>query len=933
MNCGVTSGAITALSSSGYAGASGICHNNEGTVSGCFNKAQITLNGSSRESYVGGIAGGNYSLITNCYNKGNVINTCASWTYTGGIVGVISWGNYYDSIMNCYNTGTVSVPSSSNRFIGSIRGNATSGATISNSYYTEDNVPYTTRSGYGSPKVSNVQQVSEEELKTYASTLGVEFIEDKWEINDGYPILWWEGPRLELNKNQAYIKENGELQLSVMAAQSACPKEILDEILKGEFEWTSSNEDVATVDQNGKVTGKKDGYTTIYARHRTDGLYAMCVVNVAKDTATPQIATGNGFTAFLKSDGKVYTIGNNEKGQLGYEVGARERVGSGIAFGSTLSRAALGNSAEQNLLGIPCPVHTDIDTELTNVIKIAVGSNHVLALTNDGKVYSWGDNEDSKYATPVLGTDGASYLTNIVDIDAGGYGSVALDEDGNVYVWGKGENGELGNNRTEDSNIPTKVTGVKDAIQVSMGNGHVGALTSDGVVFTWGLNTNGQLGIGSTTNALYPTRTALDVTEISLGGYHTAIKKIDGKLYVAGASINGRLGLGTEVTGNQTTFTEVNLEEILTDGSKIKYVKSGIANTTILLSNGTVWETGFNLHGELGNGTNITSTTFVQGLTGENTPIQNVLTIGKNMGNVEGSETLGYGLDTALILENGDIYTTGNNEYRQIGNNDTKDTTYYTKMWYAYLDYEEKSVEIEGTQGYPIDREKIRYIQSVVNAYNNEPLLEVGEVKYKIQDTTLATVSNDGYITANDGVTGATKVEIEDTTNGYKAYFTLIVNKLENTDTVTYIYDSQDMCEFRDSVNAGNDYAGKTVYVMADIDLSDVCSASIGSFEPIGTGKNEEGKTVYFSGTFDGNYHTIDKLYMNSDKYMYLGLFTAINSSAIIKNLILDNINICNYNYTKGNVFISAAGITTNNARKNNKLWYRKRNYNCKKYS
>ena len=595
----------------------------------------------------------------------------------------------------------------------------------------------------------------------------------------------------------------------------------------------------------------------------------MCVVNVVKETANPQIATGNGFTAILKSNGKVYTIGNNEQGQLGYE----------------------------KVINVNDPqiVHTDIDTELTNVRKIAVGSNHVLALTNDGKVYSWGDIEDSKYATPVLGTDGASYLSNIVDIEAGGYGSVALDANGNVYVWGNGANGEIGNNNTESKSIPTKVVGVKYGIQVSIGNGHVGALTSDGVFWDWGLNTNGQLGINSTTNTSYPTRVALETTEISLGGYHTVIKKIDGTIQVTGIKNNGRIGI--EGTGNQTTFEQVNLDEILTDGKKVKYIKAGQANTTILLSDGTVWETGFNLHGELGNGTNETKTTFVQGLTEENKAIKGVLTIGKNIGDVKGTEALGYGLDTAVILENGDIYTTGNNKYRQIGNNDIEDKTYYTKMWYAYLDYAEKSVEIEGTQGYQIDKDKIRYIQSVVNAYSKEPLLTVGNLKYSIQDTTLATVNSSGYIIANEGVTGATKVEIEDIDNKYKAYFTLIVNKLQNTDTVTYIYDSEDMCEFRDSVNAGNDYAGKSVYVMADIDMSDVCSSSIGSWEPIGIGTDEQGNAVYFSGTFDGNYHTIDNLYMNTNEYPYLGLFTQITANAVVQNIILKNVYINNTTY------------------------------------
>ncbi len=863
LNCGIQSGSITMIKTNANSGsnwkimyAGGVAGGNSGTISSCYNRATVksqNIKSNYNSAYAAGIASNNAGTVRNCYNSG-IISVNGYYVLSGGIAAQL---NNNGNIYNSYNYGSITASGSNTTQIAGIEARNYGGSNVSNCYCTNT----TTYSYYtGDKSATTTGRIAPETLKTYAPILGSAYENDDWNINDGYPILWWEEPRLQLDKNQAYIKTNEELQLSANLAYciESIPK--LENLKVTDFEWTSTNEDVATVNQSGKVIGKKDGYTTIYARHKSNDLYAMCIVNVAKDTATPQITTGNRFTAILKSNGKVYTI---------------------------------GNSAEQNSQGIPCPVKIDQNTELENVRKIAVGSNHILALTNEGKVYAWGDNGNGqlgtgdtdyrKYATPVLGTDKTSYLENIVDIEAGGYGSVALDENGNVYVWGKGTNGEIGNNQKSSKNIPTRVIGVKFGIQVSIGNGHVGALTSDGAVWDWGLNTNGQLGIGSTANALCPTRATLDVTEISFGGYHTAIKKIDGSLYVAGIGTKGILGLTG--TGNQKTFTKVNLDGILTGGRKIKYVKSGIANTTILLSDKTVWETGFNLHGELGNGTNVTSTNFIQGLMGENTPIENVLTIGKNMGDINGSDTLGWGLDTAIILENGEIYTTGNNEHRQIGNNDTKDKTYYTKMGYAYLDYAEKSVELEGAQGYQIDREKIRYIQSVVNAYNNEPLLEVGEVKYKIQDTSLATVNSNGYITANEGVTGATKVEIEDIEHGYKAYFTVIVNKLENTDTVTYIYDSQDMCEFRDSVNVGNSYAGKTVYVMADIDMSDVCSSSIGSWKPIGT-------TVYFSGTFDGNYHTIENLYMDTNEYLFLGLFTGIAPTAIIKNLSLDNISI-----------------------------------------
>jgi len=99
---------------------------------------------------------------------------------------------------------------------------------------------------------------------------------------------------------------------------------------------------------------------------------------------------------------------------------------------------------------------------------------------------------------------------------------------------------------------------------------------------------------------------------------------------------------------------------------------------------------------------------------------------------------------------------------------------------------------------------------------------------------------------------------------------------------------AQELATFRDKVNSGLTYAGKTVMLANDIDLSSVCYKVDGtkandlSWEPIGNG------TTKFIGTFDGNYNIIENLYINSNKYQYAGLF-AYNYGKI-QNLIIKNI-------------------------------------------
>ncbi|MCI8291710.1 MAG: hypothetical protein HFJ25_05655 [Clostridia bacterium] len=93
------------------------------------------------------------------------------------------------------------------------------------------------------------------------------------------------------------------------------------------------------------------------------------------------------------------------------------------------------------------------------------------------------------------------------------------------------------------------------------------------------------------------------------------------------------------------------------------------------------------------------------------------------------------------------------------------------------------------------------------------------------------------------------------------------------------IWNKQDMENFRDKVNAGRTFEGRTARVMADIDLG--CTQE-NQWIPIGTG----GELV-FKGTFEGNAHTISNIYINTNED-YKGLFGYINNSTI-KGVTMDN--------------------------------------------
>lgn len=97
----------------------------------------------------------------------------------------------------------------------------------------------------------------------------------------------------------------------------------------------------------------------------------------------------------------------------------------------------------------------------------------------------------------------------------------------------------------------------------------------------------------------------------------------------------------------------------------------------------------------------------------------------------------------------------------------------------------------------------------------------------------------------------------------------------------------EELVAFRDKVNQGLTYEGKTINLVENLKLNEICGEDVKgqkvSFEPIGNYGTDN--THIFKGIFNGNYHTIDYLYIDTDKD-YQGLFGYIDGGTI-KNLII----------------------------------------------
>ncbi len=298
-------------------------------------------------------------------------------------------------------------------------------------------------------------------------------------------------------------------------------------------------------------------------------------------TTTPQIGVGNDHTIALKSDGTVWAWGWNEQGQLG--------------DGTTDNKKT--------------PVQV---SELSSIITIAVGGYHNLAIKSDGTVWAWGYNlhgqlgngRTYEYATAPIQVSG---LDNVIAIACGDDHSLALRSDGSVWAWGSNYHGQLGDGTFEDRTMPIEVENITDVVAIAAGSEVSFALKSDGNVWAWGFNYYGQLGLGyKTISQNVPTQIngLNNIITIASRGRHSFAIKSDSTVWGWGVNDGGQLGDGT--ISNKTL--PVKISEL----SNFNFITCEDSYSLAIKSDGTVWAWGWNIHSNLGDDEHIRETTPMQ---------------------------------------------------------------------------------------------------------------------------------------------------------------------------------------------------------------------------------------------------------------------------------------------------------------------------------
>jgi alpha-tubulin suppressor-like RCC1 family protein len=230
--------------------------------------------------------------------------------------------------------------------------------------------------------------------------------------------------------------------------------------------------------------------------------------------------------------------------------------------------------------------------------SMAAGWHHTLCLMEDGSLFAWGDNSFgqlgvgdniSRYAPVELRMPNDLPVTQVT---CGKGFSLAVTEDGTLFSWGENSDGQLGRGETTNQNTPQKVN-LSDVLFMSAGRDHVYAKTPT-ATYAWGYNVSRQFGFSDADNRETPTQVSHlpDLVKIFCGGYHNLGLDSNGNLWSWGRNGEGQLGLGDLASHDHP--------EKIPGLPKMVSAAAGMEHSLALTEDKRVFAWGENSQGQLG---------------------------------------------------------------------------------------------------------------------------------------------------------------------------------------------------------------------------------------------------------------------------------------------------------------------------------------------
>lgn len=274
----------------------------------------------------------------------------------------------------------------------------------------------------------------------------------------------------------------------------------------------------------------------------------------------------------VTSENRIFTWGDNGYGQLGDETTTDKHEPTDITSQFSLIQGEV-------------------------IIEVSLGSSHSSAITSEGRIFTWGSNsngklgngtsENSSKPIDITSQFNLAVGEKVASVSLGYASSLVITSEGRVFSWGYNEDGELGDGTTLSKFVPTEITNqfnlaIGETItSISSGAYHSSAVTSENRLFTWGNNSSAKLGDGTSTHRTVPTDITARfnliigeaITSTSFGYDHSSSITSDGSLFMWG--YNGYFQLGEEPAYGVFTYEILDItyyfnyfdayEEILND--------------------------------------------------------------------------------------------------------------------------------------------------------------------------------------------------------------------------------------------------------------------------------------------------------------------------------------------------------------------------------
>ncbi|GAA6054061.1 hypothetical protein JCM3770_001346 [Rhodotorula araucariae] len=300
----------------------------------------------------------------------------------------------------------------------------------------------------------------------------------------------------------------------------------------------------------------------------------------------------------------------------------------------------------------PAPVGLRTLNKMTNAEEegwtggpadISAGGMHTLAVNGDGKVWTWGANDNAALGRITLNipdTDNEelesvpmrvedqdnstvdskhsgrpAHPFDVVRVAAGDSHSVALDVRGDVKAWGAFRNGQglLGFSATTLHQFkPTALANLQkhSIAQVACGTDHYLALTTTGYVISAGVGAVGELGrrtfARNPAAGLTPERviSLKNIVLVGAGAFHSFAVDKDGEVYGWGNNTYRQTGVSEARGGAAMSIERPTVVDALSpaehDGARVVQIACGAFHSLFLFSNGELWSVGRADEGECG---------------------------------------------------------------------------------------------------------------------------------------------------------------------------------------------------------------------------------------------------------------------------------------------------------------------------------------------